>query len=163
MHRGDVDDAPASTLLDHLLRGELCSEKSALEIDGEHFFVLRFGRVKYGRTRLDTRIVDHDVHAPEFLDGGRKQILQIGNLTNVGFHGDDFITQFQNLFFERLIRFWMRNVINDDIRALPRQFQTMAMPMPLLPPVTMATLSFRFIIFPLVKGRCKIHFWFNLF
>ena len=70
MHRRDVDDAPAPALFDHLLRGELRAEERALEIDGQHFFVLRLGGFEDGRARLDAGVVNHDVYAAEFLDGG---------------------------------------------------------------------------------------------
>ena len=40
VHGSDVDDASAAALLDHLLRRELRAEEGALQIDGEHFFIL---------------------------------------------------------------------------------------------------------------------------
>src|SRR5262245_30976741 len=53
VHGRDINDTAAATLLDHLFGRKLCSEKSTLQVDLEHLLVLLFGRIEYGRTRLD--------------------------------------------------------------------------------------------------------------
>ena len=142
----DVDDAAATALLDHLLRGELGAEEGALQIDGEHLLVLLLGRVENGCARLDAGVVDHDVHAAELLTAALMSFLQVGDLADVSVDADGLVAQRADLFLQRFGRLGMRDVVNDDVGALFASSSTMAMPMPLLPPVTMATLPFRLMI-----------------
>jgi len=47
VHRGNVYDATAVALLDHLPGGQLGAEKGALEVSGEYLLVLFFCRIEF--------------------------------------------------------------------------------------------------------------------
>ena len=102
--RGDIDDAPAAALLDHLLRGQLGSEERALQVDGKHFLVLRLGGIEHRSTRLDAGVVDHDVDAAECFDRGVDQLSQVIDLADVGLHADGPIPQRNDLLHQCFAR-----------------------------------------------------------
>jgi hypothetical protein len=67
MYGGDVNDAPAAPLFDHLFSCELRAEECALEVNGEDLLVLLLRRIEHGGARLDAGVVDDDVEASNFL------------------------------------------------------------------------------------------------
>ena len=84
---------------------------------------MRLGRVEHGRARLDPGVVDHDVDAAELLDGGGDQPLQVGDFAHVSLYPDRLVSQRADLFLQRLGRFGMRDVVDDDVGALLGELQ----------------------------------------
>ena len=123
VYRGDVDDPAATALLDHLLGSELSPEKRAFQIDREHLVILRLRRIEHRSARLDARIIDHDIETAEFLDGGVHQVPQVGNLADVGIDANRLRAQHDDLFLQGFGRIRMRDIVDDDIGALPDQLE----------------------------------------
>ena len=104
--------------------GQLGAKESALEIDRHHLFILRFRRVKNGRPRFDARIIDHYVHAPEFLHGGGEQIPQFSATWLTSAFTLMTPSPKARTFFSRAsVASGWATVINDDAGALPGQLQ----------------------------------------
>ena len=123
VHRGYIDDAASAALLDHLPRCDLGAEKCALEVYRHDPVVLGLGRVEDGGARFDAGIVHHDVEAAEFAHRRGDELLQVGKLAHVGLHADRLAAELVDLLLDRLGRFRMKQVIDDDTRALPREFE----------------------------------------
>ena len=110
-------------MLDHLLGSDLGSEERAFKVDRHHLVVLALGGVEHGGARFDAGIVDHDIEPAEPAYGDVNQLLQVGKLAHVGFQADRLAAELDDLLLERLGRLRMKQVIDDDARALPRQFE----------------------------------------
>ena len=123
MHRRDIHDPAATALLDHLLRGELRAEEGALEIDLEHLFVLLLGGVQDGRARFDAGVVDQNVEPAECFHGRGDQLSQVVDLADIGFDAHRLIAERRDLFHQRVGRFGMGDIVDDDVGALFRQLQ----------------------------------------
>ena len=117
MDGGDVDDAPAAALFEHLLSGNLRAEKCALEVDREDLPVLRFRGVENRRSRFDAGVVHHDVNAPELSHCSVDEHLQVGDPTDVGVDGDHPIVERNNLTFQGLGRIEVGDIVYDDAGA----------------------------------------------
>jgi len=90
MDRGDVNDASAAALGDHLLRGDLGAEEGALEIDVEHALVLLLGGVEHGGAGFHAGVVDDDVEAAEILDCSIDEFLEVSGFADVRLDGNGF-------------------------------------------------------------------------
>jgi hypothetical protein len=123
VHGSDVDNTATIALLDHLPRCELRAEEGALEVDREHFFVLFLGGIKHRSACLDAGVINHDVQAPKPLHRRVDEGSQFGDLAHIRLHTDDLIAQRRDLLLQRFGRLWMRNIVDDDTRALFRQFE----------------------------------------
>ena len=126
MHGSDIDDTAAAALLDHLLGSDLGAEERALKVDRHHLIVLGLRGIEHRGTRFDASIVDHDIEPAEPAYGDVNQLLQVGKLAHVGFQADRLAAELDDLVIERLGRLRMKQVIDDDARALPRQFENIA-------------------------------------
>ena len=56
---------------------------------------------------------------PNSLTAVAISFCKFGDLADIGLHADGTIAQSRDLFFQRFGRLGMRDVINDDVRALP--------------------------------------------
>ena len=119
MSRGDVDDAAAAALLDHLLGGNLRAEEGALEIDRHYLFVLILGRVEDRGARFDASVVHHDIHTAEPAHRRVDKFLQIGEFAHVGIDANRLLTELGDLLLERFGRLGMSHIIDDDAGILP--------------------------------------------
>ena len=99
------------------------AEKRALEVDRHHALVLRLRRIEYRCTRFDPRIVDHDIQPAELADRRIDQLLEVSKLAHVGFDAQRLIAELADLALERLGRFRMRHVVDDDARTLAGELQ----------------------------------------
>ena len=93
MHRRDVDDPPASALLDHLPRSELDAEKGALEIDRKDPIVLGLGRLEDGGSGLNSGIVHHNVEASELRNCSIDEALQFVDPAHIRIDADRLIAE----------------------------------------------------------------------
>jgi hypothetical protein len=123
MDRSDVDNTAAAALLDHLFGRKLGAEKRALQIDFQHLLVLRFRGVENRSAGFYPGIVHHDVDMPKFLDCSVNQALQVIQFADVRLHADHACTQSGDLRFQRLGRFGMRDVVDNDTCALPGELE----------------------------------------
>jgi hypothetical protein len=123
MSRGDVDDAAAAALLDHLLGGNLRAEEGALEIDRHYLFVLILGRVEDRSARLDPGVVDHNVHPAKLAHRPVDEHPQVGELADIGFDPNRLITELSDLLLERVDRFRMAYIVDDDAGVPPGEFE----------------------------------------
>ncbi len=124
VHGGDIDDAAAAALLDHLLRRQLGSEEGAFQIDGQHSLILRLGCIEDWRyasrhpallTMMSTR--------PNALTAASTSFRKSSDLAHVGLHSDGPIPQRHDLLLQFLGRFRIHHVVDDDVGALLREFQ----------------------------------------
>ena len=123
MDGGDVDDASAAALGDELLRSDLRAEEGALEIDVEHALVLLLGCVENRGAGFDAGVVHHDVEAAEVFHGGVYEALEVGNLADIGLHGDGLVTKREDLFLEVFGGFRMHDIVDDDVGSLLGEFE----------------------------------------
>src|SRR6202011_1803815 len=123
VHRGDVDDAAAATLLDHLLGCDLRSKEGALEVYAHDRLVLRFGRVENRGACFDPSIVHHYVHAAEPAHGGIDELLQVGKLAHIGCHADRLAAELGNLLLDGTRRLGMCHVIDHDACTVLCKFE----------------------------------------
>ena len=68
-------------------------KKALLRLIVEHLVVLRLGGVEHRGARLDAGVVHHDVEAAELRHGGVDQLLQVGDLADVGLDADRLVAQ----------------------------------------------------------------------
>ena len=68
--------------------------------------------------RLDAGVVDHDVEAAKSFDRGIDQALQLGGVAHIRLHADDLVPKRNNLLLQSFGGLGMRDVVNDDVRAL---------------------------------------------
>ncbi len=89
--RCDVDDPPAPALLDHTRRDGLRAQEQAGEVHIQH--TTKRCRVEVGQRdhRVDTGIVDEDVHAAEALDGGAHHALHALGIADVAAHSQSAV------------------------------------------------------------------------
>jgi hypothetical protein len=78
---------------------------------------------------------------PNVVHRGGDQGLQVVHLAHVGLDPDDLVAQGPHLLLEVVLGLLGGDVVDDDVGALGGQGQHHRLaPMPVLPPVTMATL-----------------------
>src|SRR5215831_17293842 len=123
MHRGDVDNAATAALLDHLLGRNLRAEEGALQVDGQYLLVLSLSGFKYRGAGFDASIIHHDIDAAEPADCGVDESLQIRGPAHIGVDADRLIAELGDLLLERVGRFGMNHVVDDDTRSLPSEFE----------------------------------------
>src|SRR5215469_4472504 len=123
VHRGDVDNMTAATLLDHLLGRNLRAEEGALQVDGQNLLVLSLSGLKHRGAGFDASIVHHDVDAAEPADCGVDESLQIRGLAHIGVDSDGLIAELDELLLERISGFGMNDIVNDDSCSLPGEFE----------------------------------------
>ena len=86
---------------------------------------------------------------PKAVDRGVDEALEVVDLADVGLDADGLVAEGGDLLLELLGGLLVGHVVDDDVGALPRRGpSTTALPMPLLPPVTMATLPFSVMVSP---------------
>ena len=84
------------------------------------------------------------------------QPLEVGDLAHVGLDADRLVAERGDLLLELLGGLRVRDVVDDDVGALlGRARARSALPMPLLPPVTMATFPSRLMPVLLVSPRVR--------
>src|SRR5262249_61629310 len=93
VHRGNVDDAAAIALLDHLLGCELRAEEGALEIDRQHLVILILSGVEDRSSRFYASVVHHDVQPTELAYRRIDEFLQVGELAYVGIDANRLLTE----------------------------------------------------------------------
>jgi hypothetical protein len=113
----------AAALLDHLLGRDLRAEESALEVDRHHLVVLRLGRLEDRGAGFDAGVVHHYVKPTEPLHRRIDEFLEVGTLAHVSCNANGLAAKFADLSLERLGRFWMGHVIDDDAGLLTGQFE----------------------------------------
>ena len=122
--RGDVDDAAAAALGDHLLGRELGAEEGALQVDVQDSFVLRLGGVEDRGPGLDAGVVDHDVEPAQLFDRPVDEHLQVGDLAHVGLHPDGLVAEGGDLLLEVLGGLLVGDVVDHDVGAGAGQRQS---------------------------------------
>jgi len=123
MHRADVDDAAAATLLDHLFGRDLRAKESALEIDRHYLFILILSGVEDRAAGFDPGVVHHDVQPTEPAHRLVDEHLKVGDLADIGFHANRLITELADLLLERRSGLWVTYIVDDDIGMQPGQFE----------------------------------------
>jgi len=123
VHRGDIDDATAAALLDHLLGCDLRAKKGALEIDGQNPVVLILGCVEDRSAGFNASIVHHDVQPTELAYRRIDELLQVRELAYIRIDANGPIAEPTDLPLERLGRLRMDHVVDDDARLLPGEFK----------------------------------------
>jgi hypothetical protein len=119
VHRSDIDDPAAATLLDHLPSRDLRAEEGALQIDRHDPVILLLGGVENAAASLYAGIVDHDVDPAERRDRLIDKHLQVGNPTRIGLDADRPVTQSGDLLLERVSRLRMAHIVDDNIGPQP--------------------------------------------
>src|SRR5215471_5430218 len=133
VHRGNVDNAAAASLLDHLPGHNLRAEKGALEIDGHYPVVLVLSGVEDRAAGFDTGVVHHDVDPTERAHCFVDQHLQIRELAHIGFDANRLNAELADLLLERLSRLRMTHIVNHDIGVLPGEFENDRLAYPTVP------------------------------
>ena len=123
MHRTDVDDATATTLLDHLLGCELRCEEGALEIDCQHLVVLILSGVEDRAARFNARVVDHNIQSTELAYRRIDELLQVGELAHISIDANRLVAEPSDLLLKRLGGLRMSHVIDDDAGVLLGEFE----------------------------------------
>ena len=118
VNRGDVEDAPPSSLKDHLAGGGLADEKRTDEVDGEDLLKLVDRIVDELGLFLDARVVDDDVHPAECLDRRRDQAGDLVRARDVRADGGRFPAEFPYLLLDRHRRIRGPDVVDHDRGAL---------------------------------------------
>jgi hypothetical protein len=123
VYGSDIDYTAAAALLDHLLGRDLRAEESALEVDRHHLVVLRLGCLEDRGASFDAGVVHHYVDTTELLHRRINEFLKVGTLAHVSRNANGLAAKFADLPLERLGRFRMDQVIDDDAGLLTRQFE----------------------------------------
>src|SRR5690606_34851877 len=109
--RRDVDNAPTSALLDHLLGGDLSAEESAFEVNSQYPVVLLLRRIEDRGARFDAGVVHHDVEPPEMGDSRVDKLVQIVDLADVCIDADGLAAELS----DRLLQFRSGLGVNDIV------------------------------------------------
>src|ERR1700735_1415966 len=118
MDRRHVDDSATTALFDHLFGRKLGAEKRALKVDLQHFIVLGFGSVENRGAGFNSRIVYHDVDTPKPFDRRGKETFAALQFADVRLDAEDAYSQSSDLFFNRVCRIRMRDVIDHNTCTL---------------------------------------------
>jgi hypothetical protein len=100
-------------------------------------------RVEYGSACFDASVVDQNIQLTESPYGLIDKLTQVRKLAHIGIDTDSLTTELAGLPLELLSCLRMDHIVDDDAGLLTRSSSSIAWPMPLLPPVTMATLFFK--------------------
>ena len=121
-------------------RSLLHGEQQSFDVDVEDPIELFLGDFAHRREFRDAGIRKHDVELPFSRLDLREQAIEVGELGDVALNAGDVAA---DLFLRRIEFCWRRPVMKTYAPSATNRF-AVASPMPLLPPVTSATLPSSF-------------------
>src|SRR5229473_3876603 len=141
-NRRDIDNG-ARAALAHPRSHQLYQEERTLQIDFDHLVELPFIYFEARPLRDICRCVVHkDVYAPELANGRVNQVSDLVHLADMAGNG---LYAWADFTRHRVEGFLLASA-DDDFCASRTKTSAMALPMPRLAPVTIATLSLRMLI-----------------
>jgi hypothetical protein len=107
----------------HVNGGGLCAQKAPLEIGSDHTIPLVFRHLEQWLPRLDSGVVDKDVHATEARNGRVDHRSHVRRDADVALDSEGIDAEGPNLCDRVVRKIGGRMVINRDIAPCPREFK----------------------------------------
>src|ERR1700719_4162483 len=123
VYRADVDNAAATSLLDHLLGRDLGAEKSTFEVDRHDLVILIFGGVEDRGAGFHPGVVHHDVDPTEPAHRLVNERLQVGDFADIGFDANRLITELADLLLQGFGCLRAAYIVDDDVRMQSSKFE----------------------------------------